>query len=77
MDTKIAHKIKMVDMLCSLLARDRTFTLEFRVSCLTQLREQFSSLQDDLASMDPDFTAFWEILEAFEKAKPYIFLEQP
>ena len=76
MDTKIEHKIKMVDMLCSLLAREKTFTPEFRVSCLTQLREQLTDLQDDLCNLDTDFMAFWEILEAFEKSKPYLFSEQ-
>ena len=72
MDTQIKHRIEMAEMCCKLLSRHGTFTDEFRKSCTVQLRELLGELQNDLCKYDPDFIAFWDIMEVFTLARPYL-----
>ena len=72
MDTQIKHRIEMAEMCCKLLSRHNTFTDEFRKTCTVQLRELLSELQNDLFKYDPDFKTFWDIMEVFTLARPYL-----
>ena len=63
----------MVDMCCQLLGRQGgVFTDSFKKSCAIQLRELIHEVSKDSFKYDPDFLAYWDILEAIRKAKPYL-----
>ena len=72
MVTKIKHRMEMADMCCQGVSTYGSCTDDFRKSCTTQLRELLGELQDDLFKFDPDFIAFWEIMEVFNKARPHL-----
>jgi len=61
----------MLDMCCKLMDSN-TYSDKFKTSCTLQIRELCGELHEDLLKYDPDFLAFWDIIEGLRKAKPYL-----